>query len=61
MRNGGQLLADGLAALGATKCFGAPGESHLAGPVSQVRSRGADPAPEAEQMQDAGLTARDRK
>lgn len=29
-RNGGQLLVDCLLALGATKCFGVPGESYLA-------------------------------
>ena len=29
-RNGGQLLADCLIGLGATKCFGIPGESYLA-------------------------------
>lgn len=30
MRNGGQLLVESLVALGATKCFGVPGESYLA-------------------------------
>ncbi len=30
MRNGGRLLIDCLMALGATKCFGVPGESYLA-------------------------------
>ena len=30
MRNGGQLLVESLKALGATKCFGVPGESYLA-------------------------------
>lgn len=30
MRNGGQLLVESLAALGATKAFGVPGESYLA-------------------------------
>lgn len=30
MRNGGKLLVESLISLGASKCFGVPGESYLA-------------------------------